>query len=160
MAVLDKGYISFSFSAKTRPRLSGRPWPPRPIRPGRGSQDQLGRATNKWPEPNTISPKHRVHRFLNKCPAPVQDAPKYRPEALSCQHHHWPQVAFLGMILSICHGKSGLYGLGWVQHSHFLSVQKDSKEKNKWDILPKPPTIAISFSGLCNLSKQRQNSMS
>ena len=93
LTVLDKGYISFSFSAKTRPRLSGRPRPPRPIRPGRGSQDKPGRSTNKCPEPNTISPKHRGHRFLNKCPAPVQNAPKHRTQAISGQHHHWTQVA-------------------------------------------------------------------
>ena len=93
LTVLDKGYISFSFSAKTRPRLSGRPRPPRPIRPGRGSQDKPGRSTNKRPEPNTTSSKHRGHRLFYKCPAPVQNAQKHRTQAISGQHHHWTQVA-------------------------------------------------------------------
>ena len=93
LAVLDKGYISFSFSHKTRPTLPGRPKPLWPIRPGLGSQDKSGRSTNKRPEPNTISPKHMGHRFLNKGPAPVQNAPKHRTQAFSGQHHHWTQVA-------------------------------------------------------------------
>ena len=48
---------------------------------------------NEAPEPNRISPKLRGHIFVNKCPTPVQNAPKHMTQALSGQHHYWTQVA-------------------------------------------------------------------
>ena len=82
MAGLDNGYINLSFSAKTRPRLSGRPRPPRPIRPGRGSQDKPGRSTNKRPEPISNTPKYRLPKF-------TLTTHKYKPQNLSIQHFLW-----------------------------------------------------------------------
>ena len=157
LAVLDKGYISFSFSAKTRPRLSGRPRPPWPIRPGRGSQDKPGRSTNKCPEPNTISPKHRGHRFLNKCPAPVQNAPKHMTQYISGQHHHWTQVACPNLFrhdfvhlswkirpITACMGWGGCCKI-----TPFPSRQRANKKQIGHTLK--------TTSGFCKLSKHRQN---
>ena len=95
LVVCDKGYIICSISTKIRPRFSGRPPNPWPIRLDCGSHDKPGRSTNKHPEPIPISPKHKGSRFLNKSPLLVQDKPKYRPLAISGQHPHWTQVACL-----------------------------------------------------------------
>ena len=87
MAGLDNGHINSSFCAKIRPRLSGHPWHPRPIRPGHDPQVKPGRSTNKRPEPIPNIPKYRPPRQTNKqYPKHILTTHKYKPQTLSVQH--------------------------------------------------------------------------
>ena len=58
------------YSLKKRPRLSGRPRPPRPIRPGCGSQDRPGRSTNQRPEPSKLTSRTKPRK-----PSPHKNQP-------------------------------------------------------------------------------------